>query len=186
MSSSYLPRLLYSACGPINVATRMEHIFFMCCSYYPENGGLLFSKSPLSSRLGGRAWIHLWISYFYTLLPQLLIWSKKSVSCSVMSDFCDPRDCSSPGSAVHGIPQARILEWVAISFSRGSSWPRDQTLAFRIAHLKYSENNSNSLQSCYPVLNEIIHTKVLVAQSCPTLCSPIHGSPPGSSVHGIL
>ena len=39
----------------------------------------------------------------------------------------DPMDCSLPGSSVHGILQARILEWVAISFSRGSSPPRDQT-----------------------------------------------------------
>ena len=39
----------------------------------------------------------------------------------VMSDSCDPMDCSPPGSSVHGILQARILEWVAISFSRGSS-----------------------------------------------------------------
>ena len=36
-------------------------------------------------------------------------------------------DCSLPGSSVHGISQARILEWVAILFSRGSFWPRDQT-----------------------------------------------------------
>ena len=36
-------------------------------------------------------------------------------------------DCSPPGSSVHGISQARILEWVAISSSRGSSQPRDQT-----------------------------------------------------------
>ena len=36
----------------------------------------------------------------------------------------DPMDCSSPGSSVHGIFQAKILEWVAISPSRGSSWPR--------------------------------------------------------------
>ena len=35
-------------------------------------------------------------------------------------------DCSSPGSSVHGIFQARILDWVAISYSRGSFWPRDQ------------------------------------------------------------
>ena len=35
--------------------------------------------------------------------------------------LCDPIDCSPPGSSVHGILQARILEWVAISFSRGSS-----------------------------------------------------------------
>ena len=36
-------------------------------------------------------------------------------------------DCSPQGSSLHGTSQARILEWVAISFSRGSSWPRDQT-----------------------------------------------------------
>ena len=41
--------------------------------------------------------------------------------------FCDPTDCSPPGSSVHGIFQGRILEWVAISFSRGSSRPRDPT-----------------------------------------------------------
>ena len=35
--------------------------------------------------------------------------------------LCDPMDCSPPGSSVYGIPQARILEWVAISFSRGFS-----------------------------------------------------------------
>ena len=40
---------------------------------------------------------------------------------------CDPMDCSPPGSSVHGIFQGRVLEWVAISFSRGSSWPRNQT-----------------------------------------------------------
>ena len=41
--------------------------------------------------------------------------------------FCDTMDCSLPGSSVHGISQAKILDWVAISFSRGSSQPRDQT-----------------------------------------------------------
>ena len=50
--------------------------------------------------------------------------------CSVMSD-CDPMDCSLPGSSAYGILQARILEWVAISFSWGSSWPRDGTLISR-------------------------------------------------------
>ena len=41
--------------------------------------------------------------------------------------LCDLMDCSPPGSSVHGIFQARILEWCAISFSRGSSQPRDRT-----------------------------------------------------------
>ena len=47
--------------------------------------------------------------------------------------LCDPMDCSPTGFSVHGILQARILEWVAIPFSRGSSWPRDQTLVSCIA-----------------------------------------------------
>ena len=41
--------------------------------------------------------------------------------------LCDLTDCSLPGFSVHGISQARILRWVAITFSRGSSWPRDPT-----------------------------------------------------------
>ena len=45
----------------------------------------------------------------------------KSVSCSVVSDSCNPMDCSPPGSSIHGILQARILEWAAIPFTRGSS-----------------------------------------------------------------
>ena len=48
-------------------------------------------------------------------------------SHSAVSDSCDPMDCSLPGASVHGMLQARALEWVAISFSRGSSWPRNQT-----------------------------------------------------------
>ena len=49
-----------------------------------------------------------------------VLWNKLMV-VSVVSDSWDPMDCSPPGSSVHGISQARILEWVAISFSRGSS-----------------------------------------------------------------
>ena len=46
---------------------------------------------------------------------------------------CNPMDYCPPGSSVHGILQARILEWVAIPFSRGSSWPRDRTWISHIA-----------------------------------------------------
>ena len=42
-------------------------------------------------------------------------------SCSVVSNSCDHMDCSLPGSSVHGISQAKTLEWVTIPFSRGSS-----------------------------------------------------------------
>ena len=47
--------------------------------------------------------------------------------------LCNPMECSPPGSSVHGIFQARILEWVAISFSRGSVLPRNQTQVSRLA-----------------------------------------------------
>ena len=50
--------------------------------------------------------------------------SEVTQSCPAL---CDPMDCGLPGSSIHGIFQARVLEWVAISFSRGSSQPRDQT-----------------------------------------------------------
>ena len=47
--------------------------------------------------------------------------------------LCDPMDCRPPGSSVHGNLQARILKWVAISYSRRSSWPRDWTWVLHIA-----------------------------------------------------
>ena len=47
--------------------------------------------------------------------------------------LCNPMDCNPPGSFVHEIFQTRILKWIAIPFSRGSSWPRDQTLVSCIA-----------------------------------------------------
>ena len=48
--------------------------------------------------------------------------TKVAQSCPTL---CDPMDYSLPGSSIHEIFQARVLEWVAISFSRGSSGPRD-------------------------------------------------------------
>ena len=66
---------------------------------------------------------------YYSLYPKCLAYS--SHCCLVAKGhawlFCNPMGCSPPGSSVHGILQARRLEWVAISFSRASSWPRDRT-----------------------------------------------------------
>ena len=58
--------------------------------------------------------------------------AKVLVSQSCLT-VCDLMDCSPPGSSVHGILQAKILEWGAIPFSRGSSWPRDRTCVSCIA-----------------------------------------------------
>ena len=49
------------------------------------------------------------------------------IICHYLVWLCDPMDCSPPSSSVYGILQARIVEWVAIPFSKGSYWPRDQT-----------------------------------------------------------
>ena len=78
-------------------------------------------------------------SEFQTVSPKYLYWYFIEVlilSCMVVylqqscPTLCDPMDCSPSGSSVHGISQARILEWVAIPFCRESSWPRNWTLHF--------------------------------------------------------
>ena len=56
-------------------------------------------------------------------LDAMILWLVAQ-SCLTL---CDPMDCSPPGSSVHGILLAGMLKWVAILFSRGWSWPRDQT-----------------------------------------------------------
>ena len=52
--------------------------------------------------------------------------------------LCDPMDCSLPGSSIHGTFQAIVLEWIAISFSRGSSQPRDQTQVSHIVDRRFT------------------------------------------------
>ena len=70
-----------------------------------------------------------WFSHYVYATPKCPMWSEVTQSCPTL---CDPMDCSLSGSSVHGIFQARVLEWVSISFSRGSSWLRDQTRVSRI------------------------------------------------------
>ena len=68
-------------------------------------------------------------------MPQLRVslWQLRP-SAQSRPTLCDPMDCSSPGSSVHGIFPARLLEWVAISCSRGSSRPRDRTHVLCLLH----------------------------------------------------
>ena len=71
-------------------------------------------------------YLHKWVPIYQ--IPSILLFmcmcAQSHQSCPTL---CDPLDCSLPGSSVHGIFQARILEWLAISFSRGSSWPKDRS-----------------------------------------------------------
>ena len=109
-----------------------------------------------------------------------------SGNCSVAKlclTLCHPMDCSPPGSSFHGISQARILEWVSISFSRGSSQPRDQTCVSSIdrwvlyhwANRKAPREAPRATWVCAKSL-----------QLCLALCNLVYVSPPGSSVHGNL
>ena len=66
----------------------------------------------------------------------------KHVRCSATSDSCDPMDSSLPGYSVHGMLQARQLEWVVISYSRWSSWPRDR------AQLSCISSNAKQIFYC--------------------------------------
>ena len=96
----------------------------------------------------------------------MYVWIYMYVSCSVMSDS------ATPGSSIHGIFQASILEWVAISFSRESSLSRGQTRVSCIGRW--------ILYHC-PAWEAPKATLVKVTQLCPTLCHPVD-----CTVHGIL
>ena len=65
-----------------------------------------------------------WSRASQTLVCLWIIWCVRAQLLQLCLTLCDPINCSWPGSSVHGILQARILEWVAIPFSRGSSWSR--------------------------------------------------------------
>ena len=82
--------------------------------------------------------------------------------------LCDPMDCSPPGSSVHGILQAIILEWVAISSSRGSSWPRGQTF---ICLLHWQSSSLPPVPPGKPICHERI--KILLMPHPSTHSSPL-------------
>ena len=124
---------------------------------------------------------------FYTLFQvfyslNLCIYLMSMHGCFVgwlCPNLCNSRNCSLPGSSVHGILQTRILEWVTISFARGFSWPRDWpgSPTLQVDSLPFELAGKPS---------SILVKESEVAQSCLTLWNPMDCSPAGSSVHGIL
>ena len=72
---------------------------------------------------------------YYVSLIRLKVKSEVAQLCLTL---CDPMDCSPPGSSIHGIFQAKVLEWVAISFSRGSFQPRDWTQVSHTAGRRFT------------------------------------------------
>ena len=91
-------------------------------------------------------------------------------------------DSSPPGSSVHGISQARILEWVAISFSRESPDPgiKPASPALQVDSLPWATREALLKADAAAA------AAAKSLQSCPTLCDPIDGSQPSSPVPGIL
>ena len=77
-------------------------------------------------------------SYTYICMHDKSLW--------LCLTFCDPMDYSPPGSSVHGILQARTLEWVAMPFSRGSSRPRDRTHVSYVSCIEHPEIQGQILQ----------------------------------------
>ena len=92
-------------------------------------------------------------NHFWHYLSKLSLFFKRHIS--FFNLFVTPWTCCPPSSSDHGIFQARILEWVAISYSKGLSWLRDWICVSCIGRW---------------VLN--VWEIVKVAQSCPTLCNP--------------
>ena len=90
---------------------------------------MLLFLSPFYSSRKSRDRADMWTQVFQThCVTPLYLGCMHAKSLQLCPNLYDPRDCSLPGSSVHGILQAGILKWVAVPSSRGSSWPRDRTL----------------------------------------------------------
>ena len=106
---------------------------FLAACWEPESGP---ADSPLNNPVKWILYLHFYRKEYeglVILVTQLIQDRKICMYAQSCPTLCNPMDCSPPGSSVHGIFQARILERDAISFSRGSSWPRDWTQVSCIA-----------------------------------------------------
>ena len=112
------------------VITRSPREIWMGITHHPLSTGSLFSHAFCGTPQASLSCALHPVCEYSISKKDVVKWSEVAQSCPTL---CDPVDCSPPGSPVHGILQARILEWVAISFSRGSSQPRDQTRVSCIA-----------------------------------------------------
>ena len=136
---------------------------------------------------------------FVSLVYHISPWPAYSEVAQSCPTLCDPMNCSLPGSSVHGIFQTRVLEWVAISFSRRSSQPRDWTQISCIVGRCFTiwatrevwswpiYLESKAIHSCVfystswgpwvckhlKYLSNQNCVKVKVSKSCLTLCDPM-------------
>ena len=113
VSNSLWPLRLYSP-PSFSVHVILQTRILECVS-------IPFSRE--SSQLRDQTWVSCTAGGFFTEPPGKPSLSEVSEVTQSCPTLCDPMDCSPPHSFLHGILQARVLEWVAISFSRGSSRP---------------------------------------------------------------
>ena len=102
----------------------------------------------------------------------------------------NPMNCSPPGSSVHGVLQARILDCVAMPFFRGSSQPRGFYKVRKIKELAQSHKIGNRviiwIQVSWSTEIKLLHIFSSVAQLCLTLCDPMNRNTSGLPVHHQL
>ena len=79
----------------------------------------------------------------------MIIFQSESEVTQSCPTLCEPTDCSLPGFSVHGIFQARVLEWVVVSFARGSSRPRDGIRVSRIVSRCFYRLSQESLEGIF-------------------------------------
>ena len=123
----YSPEFAPSKCIPLSFPCR--------CPEFCVNDSIIFFKCFLVPDVWMFHTINIEIlKFMFYLFEHHVLCAEVAQSCQTL---CDPMDCNLPGSSVHGILQARILYWIAMPSSRGSSWLRDRTRISYIYKLNY-------------------------------------------------
>ena len=124
-----------------------SHPLWLCKLQHPGNPfnteyahwKYVYLQSSCETRTGSQLskvkWLHCPEKAHTIIMYESESESEVPQSCLTL---CDPMDCSLSSSSVHGIFQARMLEWIAISFSRGTSQPRNRTLVSHIAGRRFT------------------------------------------------
>ena len=116
---------------PFKGTSQKLHIVFVLRYNWPERSHMfIFPRYREADEYNLAEWSSVQLTFRGFIKGRMKKWSEVTQLCSTL---CDPMGCSLQGFSVHEIFQARVLEWVAISFSRESSQPRDRTWVSCIA-----------------------------------------------------